>query len=249
MMALIRSEFLKQRTTRTTALVVLSMAALLALVVLLHVLTLKTANLAPRDGQLKVIGWGTGIGTLFAAILGALTITAEFRHGTIRPTLLVTPRRGRVVTAKLLASGLAGLAAGILAEGLAAALETAGLAARGIPISLTGGDFARLLSGGAIGAGLFAAIGVGIGAAVRNQVATIIGLCIWSLLIETILIGNVPSAGRYTPGAAAGAIAGAVQTADPSQLTRLALGLVLLAGYALAAAGLGAQAITRRDIN
>jgi ABC-2 type transport system permease protein len=249
MTALIRSEFLKQRTTRTTALVVLSMAGLLALVVLLHVLTLKTANLAPRDGQLMVIGWGTGIGTLFAAILGALTITAEFRHGSIRPTLLVTPRRGRVVAAKLLASLFAGLAAGILAEGLAAALETTGLAARGIPISLTSGDFARLLGGGAIAAGLFAAIGVGIGAAVRNQVATIIGLCIWSLLIETILIGNVPSAGKYTPGAAAGAIAGAAQTADPARLIGLVLGFLLLAGYALAAAGLGARAITRRDIS
>ena len=248
MTALIRSELLKQRTTRTTALLVLSMAGLLALVVLLHALSLKTANLTPRDGQLKVLGWGTGIGTLFAALLGALALTAEFRLGTIRPTLLVTPRRERVVVAKLAASVLAGLAAGILAEGFAAALETAGLAARGIPISFTGGDVARLLGGGTLAAGLFAAIGVGIGAAVRNQVVTITGLCIWSLLIETIVIGNVPAAGKFTPGAAAGAIAGAVQNQAPSQLIGLAPGLLLLAGYALAAAGLGARAITRRDI-
>lgn len=117
------------------------------------------------------------------------------------------PLDGGPAGAKLLASILAGLAVGVVAEGLAAALETAGLAARGIPVSLTGGDFARLLGGGAVAAGLFAAIGVGIGAAVRNQIGTIIGLCVWSLLIETILIGNVPSAGKFTPGA--------VQTQDP----------------------------------
>lgn len=120
MKALIRSELLKQRTTRTTALVALWMAGLVALVVLLHVLSLKTASLSQRDGQLKVLGWGTGIGTLFASILGALTMTAEFRHGTIRPTLLATPRRSRVVAAKLLASVLVGLAVGVLAEGFTA---------------------------------------------------------------------------------------------------------------------------------
>lgn len=248
MNALIRSELLKQRTTRMTALLLLWMAGLVTLVVLLHVFSLKTANLATRDGQLKVLGWGTGIGTLFASILGALSVTAEFRHGTIRPTLLATPGRTRVVAAKLLASALAGLAVGVLAEGFAAALETAGLAARGIHVGLTGGDFAQLLGGGAVAAGLFAAIGVGIGAAVRSQVGTIAGLCLWSLLIETILIGNIPAAGKFTPGASAGAIAGAVQTQDPAKLIAPALGLLLLAGYALAAAIVGQRAITRRDI-
>jgi ABC-2 type transport system permease protein len=248
MTALIRSELLKQRTTRTTGLVFLWMAGLVTLVVLLHVFSVKTADLSSRDGQLKVLGWGTGIGTLFASLLGALSITAEFRHGTIRPTLLATPRRHRVVAAKLMAGILAGLVVGVLAEGFAAALETIGLAARGIHISLTGGDFAQLVGGGAVAAALFAAIGAGIGAAVRNQVGAMAGLCLWSLLIETILIGNIPSAGKFTPGAAAGAIAGAVQTQVPAKLVAPALGLLLLAGYALAAAVLGVRTITRRDI-
>lgn len=248
MRALVRSELLKQRTTRTTRFLFLWMAGLVTLVVLLHVFTLKAGNLSPRDGQLKVLGWGTGIGALFASILGALSITAEFRHGTIRPTLLVTPRRGRVVAAKLLSSMLAGVAVGLLAEGLAAALETTGLAARGIPSALTGGDLAQLLAGGAFAAGLFAAIGVGIGAAIRTQVGVIIGLCVWILLIETTLIGNVPSAGKFAPAAAAGAIAGAIQTQTTADLVAPALGVLLLAGYAAAAAGLGARTMARQDI-
>lgn len=248
MRALVRSELLKQRTTRTTWFLFLWMTGLVTMVVLLHVFSLKAGNLSLRDGQLKVLGWGTGIGALFSSILGAMSITSEFRHGTIRPTLLVTPRRGRVVAAKLLSSMLAGVAVGLLAEGLAAVLETTGLAARGIPSTLTGGDLAQLLAGGAFAAGLFAAIGVGIGAAIRTQVGVIIGLCVWILLIETTLIGNVPSAGKFAPAAAAGAIAGAIQTQITADLVAPALGVLLLASYATAAAGLGARTMARRDI-
>jgi ABC-2 type transport system permease protein len=248
MKPLVRSELLKQRTTRTTGLLFLWMAALTALVVLLHAFSLKAGDLSTRDGQLKVLGWGTAIGALFSSILGAMSITAEFRHGTIRPTLLATPRRTRIVAAKLLTSVLAGVAVGLLAEGLAIALETVGLAARGIHVVIAGGDIAQLLAGGAFAAGLFAAIGVGIGAAVRNQVGLIIGLCIWNLIIETILVGNIPSVGKFAPGAAAGAIAGAIQTQDSSKLVAPALGVLLLAGYATAAAGVGVRTITSRDI-
>ncbi len=45
---------------------------------------------------------------LFALLLAALAFTAEFRHGTISQTFLVTPVRERVVGAKVGAYGLAG---------------------------------------------------------------------------------------------------------------------------------------------
>ena len=94
MNAVLRSELLKQRTTRTILQLPLWMIGLVALVVLLHVFSLNVTTLVSRDGQLKVLGWGTSVGALFAALLGALSITTEIRHGTIRPTFLATPRRG-----------------------------------------------------------------------------------------------------------------------------------------------------------
>jgi hypothetical protein len=196
---LIRSELLKQRTTRTSVVLGLWMTGLILLVVLLHVLSLSTDHLSTADRQLKVVGWGTGIGALFASLLGAMSITAEIRHGTIRPTFLATPRRERVIAAKLTSGALIGVAVGLLAEGLTAAIEAAGLAARGIHIQLTAGDYLQLLAGGAAAAALFAAIGLGIGAIVRQQIGAVIGLCVWLLLIETTLIGNIPSAGKYAP--------------------------------------------------
>lgn len=150
MSAVLRSELLKQRTTRTILQLPLWMAGLVALVVLLHVFSLDVATLTGRAGQLKVLGWGTSIGALFAALLGVLSITGEIRHGTIRPTFLATPRRTRVIIAKVAAGALAGLAIGLLAEALTVGLESAGLAARGIHIALTGGDYLQLLAGGAV---------------------------------------------------------------------------------------------------
>jgi ABC-2 type transport system permease protein len=246
---LIRSELLKQRTTRTSRLLLLWMAGLILLVVLLHVLSLSIGNLATEGGQLKVVGWGTSIGALFASLIGAFSITAELRYGTIRSTFLATPRRERVIAAKLIAGGFTGAAVGLLAEGLTAAIEAAGLASRAIHIQLTAGDYVQLLAGGALAGALFSALGVGFGALVRRQIGAVVGLCVWLLLIETALIGNIPSAGKYAPGAAAGAIAGAIQTQSQSKLLAPGLGMLALAAYTAIAAGAGALSTNRRDVS
>jgi ABC-2 type transport system permease protein len=245
---LVKSELLKQGTTRTSRLLLVWMTGVILLIVLLHVLSLSTGHISTADGQLKVVGWGTSVAALFASLLGAMSITAEIRHGTIRPTFLATPRRGRVIAAKLIASALTGVAVGLLAEGLTAAIEAAGLVARGVHVQLTASDYLQLLAGGATAGALFAAVGVGLGAIVRQQVGAVLGLCVWLLLIETTLIGNIPSAGKYAPGAAAGAIAGAIQTQSASKLVAPVLGLLLLAVYAAIAAGAGALLTTRRDV-
>lgn len=248
MSRLVKSELLKQRTTRTSGLLLLWMTGLILLVVLLHVLSLSSEHLSTADGQLKVVGWGTSIAALFASLLGAMSITAEIRHGTIRPTFLANPRRERVIAAKLAAGAFTGIAVGLLAEGLTAAIEAAGLAARGIHIQLTAADYLQLLAGGAAAGALFAAIGVGLGATIRQQVGTVVALCVWLLLIETTLIGNIPSAGKYAPGAATGAIAGAIQTQSAAKLAAPAIGVLLLAAYAGIAAGAGALLTDRRDV-
>jgi ABC-type transport system involved in multi-copper enzyme maturation permease subunit len=246
--AQLRSELLKQRTTRTSLVLVAWMVGLIVLAVALHVLSFGVGDLSRESNQLKILGLGTSIGALFASLLGAMSITGEFRTGTIRPTFLVTPRRTRVVAAKVVASMLAGIGVGLVAEALSAGAEAAGLAARGIHIELGGGDYAQLLAGGALGGAMFGAIGVGVGAVVRNQVAAVVGLCVWLLFLEPLLLGDVPSAAKYAPEASAGAIAGAIQSQIADALIAPALGVVLLAAYAGLAALAGALLITRRDV-
>jgi ABC-2 type transport system permease protein len=245
----LRAEMLKQRSTRTTISLLAAMLGLVLLAVLLHGFALSADKLTSRADQLTVlVGWGEVLGALFAGLLGAMSFTGEIRHGTIRPTFLATPRRERVIAAKLLAGAFTGLGIGVIAEGLAAAIEATGLSVRGLHIQLTASDYAQLIVGGAAVGALFATVGVGVGAVVRHQVSTIAGLCVWLLLIETTLIGNVPSAGKFTPGAAAGAIAGAVQTQSASKLVAPGVGVLLLAVYAAVAALAGALLTIRRDV-
>lgn len=248
MIAQLNSELLKQRTTRTTRLLLTWMLALIVLVVLLHSFGLSAATLRVPKNQPKVYGWGTAIGALFAALLGGLSVTAEFRTGTIRPTLLITPNRTIVIAAKAGAAAVGGLLIGLAAEALVAAIASAAFAIRGIHIAITAGGFAQMLAGGAGAAALWAMIGTGVGAIVRNQVGTVVGLCVWLLLVETILVGTVPSAAKFTPGASAGALAGMLQNSATDKLLAPAIGALLLILYTVITTAAGTLITQRRDV-
>jgi ABC-2 type transport system permease protein len=247
--AQLRSELFKQRTTRTTLGLVLAMVVLVAAVILLHVVALPTQGLTGRQGQLKVLGLGTTFGMIFGSLLGALSITTEIRNGMIRPTLLAMPNRSRVVAAKVMACLIAGAALGLFSEAIAVGMGAAGLAARGIQIAPSVGDFAQLLVGGAAAAALWAAIGVGIGATLRNQVGAAISLVVWLLFIEMTVIGVAPAVGKFLPGASGGALAGAMLQETATYLLVPAVGALLMVAYAALAIGAGLVTTARRDIN
>lgn len=249
MISQLRSELFKQRTTRVVRILLASMFAVAVLIVCLHVFTLKAADLSQAANQPKVFGWGATIGALFAALAGAIGITSEFRTGTIRPTLLANPNRTRVLAAKAGAAAIVGLGIGALAAGTVAAIGSAGLALRGIDVTLNVGDFAQLVGGGAIGAALWAVAGTGVGALVRGQVGAVVGLCVWLLLIESVLIGNAPALGKYAPGASDGALAGLMPNARTATLLNPFVGAVLLVGYAAVIAIAGRITVERRDID
>ena len=246
MRAQLRSEFAKLRSTRTILGLSAAMLGLVLLVTLLHAFSLSTTDLASRSGQVRVlVEGGELVGALFAGLLGAMSLTGEFRHGTIRPTFLVTPRRGRVIAAKTVASTLTGFVLGLMATALAAAAGTLALAARGVTVQLDSGNYVVLLVGGAAAASLWAVIGLGLGAIVRNQVAAIVGLCEWLLFIEDLLVDSLPGVSRYAPGVLGRAITGQ----HTGTLHTPALAALLLVLYAAAAAAAGWPAITRRDVD
>src|SRR5262249_54892745 len=238
----LRSELLKQRSTRTTFSLFLAMFGLVALVITLNVLAVGADDLSTSAQQLQNFDVGARAGMLFAGLAGAIAITAEIRYGTIRPTFLVTPRRGPVLAAKVAAGVLVGIVFGLLAEGLMAADAAVALAARGIDNQLSGGDNLQLLAGGAAAAALWAVAGVGVGALVRNQVAALVGLCAWMFLVETTSESFVPDFGRLLPGGAGNALAG-----NSGELSAAVGALLLVLSAAAIAAG-GWRATLRRDI-
>lgn len=248
MSAALRAELFKQRSTQTSFGVFGAMLGLVLFVVLLHGLALPAQTLGSASEQLtSLFGWGEVFAALFAALLGALSITGEIRHGSIRPTFLVNPSRRSVVAAKVVASMLIGTGFGLVGGAVTAGVGTAALRARGIDVLLSPGDYALLIAGGAAAAALWAAIGVGVGAIVRNQAPALVGIVVWLLFLENLLIGNSASVGdigRFLPGFAGRAVSGQGQ----GTLVAPAAGLVLLSLYAAVAAVVGAVATARRDV-
>jgi len=243
MSAQLRAELLKHRTT--TPALLAGLLGLVGFAVLMHGLSLTERGAGSFDNQLTfVLGWGEILGALFAALAGALSITGEYRHGTIRATFLVTPRRGRVLAAKLAAGALLGAAFGLLASVLAVGVGSALLAGRGIDVLVGHDDVVLLLAGGTVAAGLWGAVGVGIGALARRQVPVIVGLCAWLLFVENLLVGFVPEVGRLAPGAAGGALAGL----NPDTLLSPAAGLPVLGLWAAGAVAAGWLATVRHDV-
>jgi ABC-2 type transport system permease protein len=242
--AQLRSELINQRSTSTNLALLTGMLGLVLLAVFLHVYSISVQELGDTSNELMILGRGEFLGALFAGLLGAMSITAEIRHGTIRPTFLVSPRRGRVVAAKLGASTLIGAGFGLAASALAAAAGAALLRARGVDLQLDGGDYALLIAGGTAASALWAAIGVGIGALIRNQVPTLIGISAWLLFVEGLFGENLMDIGRYAPGQLGMAISGQ----EPDTLLAPAVAVLLLVVYAGAAAVAGWVATERKDV-
>jgi ABC-2 type transport system permease protein len=240
----LRSEFLKLRSTRTTLGLVLGMLALTIFVALVQGYTQDESSLAQASEQHSFFEIG-GVSTIFAALVGVMAVTNEFRHGTIRPTLLSSPRRSLLLVSKLLASLLMGVLFGLVAEGAGFLLGSIVLQTRGIPFALDRGDVAGLVAGTAAASMLWAGIGVGLGALVRSQVGAIISLFAWILVGENILFGLVPSVGRYSPGPASQALAGA---REDHLLEPLTAGLVLC-GWVVLLCVAGGALLARRDID
>jgi ABC-2 type transport system permease protein len=243
MSAQINAELLKLRSTRTTAGLVLGMIVLIILFGLLAGLLTHAHNLQTAEDQRGVFGVGSVAG-IFSALTGVLLVTSEYRFGTIRPTFLFTPRRSRVIGAKLVASLLAGLVFGVVGEGLGFGIGYACFQVRGIPLVLHGGQLTLLLLGTIAGVAFFGAIGVGVAAIVRNQIGSIVGLLAWGFVVENLVFAFVPSVGRFTPGEASNALAGLTTN---HLLSPAAGGAVMVAWIvALSAAGIALAA--RRDV-
>jgi ABC-2 type transport system permease protein len=244
MIAQIRAELLKLRTTRTTIGLIIAMIALILFFTLLDGLLSHPSGLASAEDQRELLSVSS-FTAVFAALAGVLLVTSEYRYGTIRPTILFNPVRTRLLAAKVVAGALAGLAFGILGEAISWALGYAILDGRGITVVLGSGDILLLTLGGLAGAALWGAIGAGLGAIIHNQVGAVITLLAWGLVVDNLLFGLAPSVGRFVPTRASDALMGL----KTHHLLSPGAGAVILIAWAAALAAVGIALTARRDIN
>jgi len=246
MTRLIGAEVFKLRTTRTFYGLIAGALGLVLLIVILASATAGKTDITLRD----VLNIGN-FAQIFALLIGIIAVTSEFRHGTVTPSLLILPDRAKLTLAKLGASVIVGLLLGLVAYGLAALIGSAILSARDIPKGISGSRELDMVVGGVLAAGLNAALGVGVGAVVRNQVGAIVGSLLYLLILENLLTLihplQDPLAKFGFGGVSTGLTAGADPGAKHAPLDQLPAGLVF-ALYCAIFLVIGIWLMRRRDV-
>ncbi|MCT2584862.1 ABC transporter permease subunit [Actinophytocola gossypii] len=237
--ALVTAELRKVVATRSTWLLVALAGVCCAAFVTLEVVLYDVAVVSVYSMA--------GQGYVVAMIVGILVVAGEYRHRTMTWAFLVTPRRSRVITAKLLACGVVGLAIGVLAAAVTVPLALILLSMEDGPLFAPGVPLALLGTIG--GTGLWCVFGASVAALVRNQTAAVAVALVWTLYAEWFLVMLVPAVGRWAPSGAARAATGwtRAELPVPGELLPMWAGAVVFLAYTVVLAAL-ARTTTRRDV-
>jgi ABC-2 type transport system permease protein len=243
MIRLLGAEIFKLRSTRTFYGIVGGSVGLILVIV---ILVTALVNFTASDHPLTDIMQFAAFLQPFVLVLGILAITSEFRHGTITPSLLVSPDRVRLVLAKLGASVLIGLGLGLATSVLVFLIVKGIGGARDLD---TSGSAGKVIIGTTVGTALWGALGLGVGSILRNQVGAIVGSLIYLFVLENLLQiipGLDDIIAKYGFGGLSNGLFGADQDSS-DVLGQLPAGL-LLAAYAAVLVIIGVLVVQRRDV-
>jgi ABC-type transport system involved in multi-copper enzyme maturation permease subunit len=204
-----------------------------------------TPHLTTAEGMRNVFAQAGGA-YLFAIVIGTLGMTQELRHQTLTSTLLAEPRRNRVMVAKMAAYAVIGAVYGAVGVVFGYLLALALLPLKthaAIPVTAMW----QIAGGAVLGCALFAILGVALGTLIRNQIAAILGVLVWVIIIEALLVSFLPRIGKWLPG---GALNGILQTTGINNTTYLPVwaGALVLIGWTAVFAAVAAATTQRRDV-
>lgn len=243
MTRLTRAELLKLRTTRTVY-VLVGIALLFAGLTAAIVAAEGGLDEDPALGLAQILAL-SGILTL---VVGILLTTNEYRHGTITTTFLVTPRRPRVLLAKLAAGGIGGSLFGLAVAAVSFGIAIPTLRGTGDEIHLNQ-QLLEALGRLVAAYTLFVLVGVAAGGIVQNQAGAIVATFGWLFVgeqIVNIVVGLIAEGdspiGPYLLGAALAGVSG-----GDSDLLEAGWALLLSCAYVAVLSVAGVVAMVRRD--
>jgi ABC-2 type transport system permease protein len=250
----VRSEWTKLhslRSTRITMLVAIALVIGLGLLVSLASVdswsAFDEAHRSTYDSVERSLG-GIYFAQLAFGMLGVIVVTGEYTTGMIRATIAAVPRRLPVLWGKLTVFAAVTLALGTIACALAFIGGQAIFASKDVDAGFGDPGVLRAV----LGAGLFCAgigaLGVGLGALLRNTaagVATMTCLLFVVPLIVSLLPERWQGIGPYLPGNAGAAII--FMGSSPDRLAPWA-GMGVLWAWAAIAVALAAVMLMRRDV-
>ena len=246
MTRLVSAELLKFRTTRAGIGFVLAALALVGIGTAGTVGSARQSRLGTAEFSHDLLS-GAVLAAIIVFLVGVICVTSEWRHGTITRTLLVTPRRARVLVAKELWIAILAAILALISLALVVAIAAIWLSLDGSPSLLLGSDQLRYAGRVVLVAMLWGTLGVGVGALVQSQTLAVVGSIIWILLVENLVSGllglvHVDGVADYLPGRALFAFDG-----TEGGLSTWAGGAVAVA-WVVALGVAGAWRISRQDI-
>jgi hypothetical protein len=249
MIRLVEAEFLKLRTTQVWFWLLLAAVAISALLVIGPI-----ASGDVHDGRDVADMFGSAaLAYVVLFVLGVLGVTTEFRYQTITPTVLQTPSRWALVTAKMITYALTGVAFAVVCLAVQLAIAVPWLSADDVDYSLGSDGIPHALIGVFVVLALFGVVGLGIGALIRNQIVAVSIGVIFLLVLENIFLAipGVKHVYPYLPGGAARAIADVTardDTVNGVRLLPVGGGVIMLLLWAFVPAIVGAAFSMNRDI-
>jgi len=154
-----------------------------------------SGDIAPdvTDGvPIGVLLAGLFIALVAVLVVGAQFMTAEYRRGLIRVTLVASPRRGRMLAAKAIVLGAVTFAAGLAGAAAAILIGTPLLHASGNPVyPATALTEVRVIAGTAALAAVFAIFALGVGAILRHGGGAVTA-AITAVILPYLLAAAIP---------------------------------------------------------
>jgi hypothetical protein len=249
------SEWTKLSTVRSTrwslfaaVLLTIGLPALFAAVTSSHWGTMSAHDRADRH-PLDIALAGVNVSQLAIAVLGVLTITAEYSTGMIRSTMIAVPKRLPVLWAKTIVYAVVALVLMVPSVLIAFAASQTILARHDIlQISLSQGSVTRSVIGGAVYLVLVGIFALALGAITRNTAG---GIAVFAAIFFVIppLMNILPTSWNnaispYLPSEAGRQIFSLVPA---THSLSPAAGGGLFAGYCAVAIAIAAVLLVRRD--
>ena len=244
---LTRAELRKLATARTF-LITLALSVGLAVISVIANAAVAGKNGSPALGTTASTDKMLQLGVVCCVamlVLGIIASGGEYRHKTVIPAMLIAPRRGALVIAKVIGVTVAGLVLSGLTFGLGLATAVAELSVH--HVHHLPGDTGRLFAGAVIAATLFGIIGVALGYITRSTVAAVVGAVGWVLFAEYAILRTL------APHLAKWLVTGSAVTlttpAGPGDAALIPITAVaVLGGYTVVLLAVASRLVLRRDV-